>query len=113
MPPLTPPAGGGYAPPTTFHSPTPAESGLLTVYVPAEAKVTVNGYETKSTGTRRQYVSYGLQAGQSYKYEVKAEIVRDGQIVEESKTVVMVAGSKNSAQFAFAVEPAESLAANR
>ena len=114
-PSITPPAGG-YTPPsapTTFSSPTPAESGLLTIYVPAEAKVTVNGYETKSTGTRRQYVSYGLQAGLSYKYEIKAEIVRDGKIVDETKTVVMVAGSRNTAQFAFNVEPAEALAANR
>ena len=56
------------------------ESGVLTVWVPYDAKVTVNGLETKSTGSRRQFVSYGLKPGFSYKYVVRAEVVRNGKI---------------------------------
>ena len=41
---------------------------LLTVWVPYDAKVTINGKATKATGGRRQFVSYGLQPGLSYKY---------------------------------------------
>ena len=47
-------------------------SGVLTVWVPYDAKVTVNGRLTKSTGSRRQFISYGLKPGLSYKYVVKA-----------------------------------------
>lgn len=118
-PPLTPPAAPSspFAPPLgtgSFYSPTPsaADSGLLTIYVPADAKVTVNGHVTKSTGTKRQYVSYGLQPGMSYKYEIKAEVVRDGQIVDEVRTVVLTAGSRNTVAFSFHNLTTGSLAAN-
>ena len=55
--------------------------------------MTVNGLATKSTGSRRQFVSFGLKPGLSYKYVVKAEVIRDGKTVEETKTVsVLTAG---------------------
>jgi uncharacterized protein (TIGR03000 family) len=91
--------------------PTRADSGLLAIYVPAEAKVFINGLETKSTGSRRQYVSYGLTAGYRYKYEVAAQIVRDGKILEETKTVYLTAGAKEGVAFGFNAKPAEGLAA--
>ena len=53
---------------------------MLTVWVPYDAKVTVNGLETHSTGSRRQFVSFGLKPGLSYKYVVKAQVVREGQV---------------------------------
>ena len=53
--------------------PAAGESGLLTVWVPYDAKVTINGLLTKSTGSKRHFVSYGLRPGYTYKYEVKAE----------------------------------------
>jgi uncharacterized protein (TIGR03000 family) len=95
--------------PTT--SVTPDNSGMLTVWVPFDAKVTINGMPTKSTGSRRQFVSYNLQDGMSYKYEVKAEVVRDGKIVEDTKSIVLTAGSNNSVAFGFNIAPAEGLAA--
>jgi uncharacterized protein (TIGR03000 family) len=114
-----PPGGGFNMPPMdstmpggTTQAPTPADSGLLTIYVPADAKVTVNGYETKSIGSRRQYVSYGLRTGLSYKYEIKAEIVRDGQLHDDVKTVVITAGSRNTVAFGFNLVNTEALAAN-
>ncbi len=73
--PGTEPAGPGMMPgmpanPTPPAFPTPPgktgatsadESGVLTVWVPYDAKVTVNGLLTKSTGSRRQFVSFGLK----------------------------------------------------
>lgn len=88
----------------------PGNSGLLTIWVPSDAKVTVNGMLTKSTGSRRQFVSYGLQPGMSYKYEICAEIIRDGKSVVENRTVILQGGSRSSVAFGFNVKPNEELA---
>jgi uncharacterized protein (TIGR03000 family) len=93
---------------------TPAEqSGVLTVWVPFDAKVTVNGQETRSTGSRRQLVSYDLKPGLSYRYVVKAQVVRDGQLVEDTKSVTMMAGDATAVAFGFNASPAEQVAAAR
>ncbi len=77
---------------TSIESPD-GESALLTVLVPNEAKVTINGLLTKSTGSERRFASYGLRPGYTYKYKVKAEVVRDGKIVPEEQTVSLTAGA--------------------
>jgi uncharacterized protein (TIGR03000 family) len=79
------------------------ESGFLTIWVPYDAKVTVNGMETKSQGSRRQFVSFGLKPGLSYKYVVKAEVVRDGQLQEDTRTVILTAGEISAVAFGFNV----------
>jgi uncharacterized protein (TIGR03000 family) len=106
MPGATPPPP---APKTTATS--SENSGILTVWVPYDAKVTVNGLETKSTGSRRQFVSYGLKAGLTYKYVVKAQIVRNGQVVEDTRTVSLTAGQISAVAFGFNTTPAEQVAA--
>jgi uncharacterized protein (TIGR03000 family) len=75
--------------------------GLLTVNVPEEAKIFVNGQATTSTGSTRQYVSRDLQNGLTYAYEVRAEIVRDGQTLEQTKTIDLRAGATSSLAFDF------------
>lgn len=89
-----------------------AESGFLTIWVPYDAKVTVNGLETKSTGSRRQFVSYGLKPGFSYKYEVKATVVRNGQTVEDNRTVILTAGEITAVAFGFNVSSQQVASAN-
>ena len=97
--------------PATTSIPTAENSGMLTIWVPSEAKVSINGMLTPSTGSRREYVSFGLQPGMSYKYDVHAEIVRDGKIVEENKSVTLVAGERGALAFGFNVaKTAEGLA---
>jgi uncharacterized protein (TIGR03000 family) len=44
---------------------------MLTVHVPSQAKVYVNGQETRSTGSQREYVSFGLEQGKTYPYSIK------------------------------------------
>lgn len=106
------PSPGPVAPlPHSFYEPTRADSGLLTVYVPYEAKVFINGLETKATGSRRQYVSFGLAPGLRYKYEVRAEIEREGKILEETKTIYLTAGGREGLAFGFNPRPDEGLAA--
>jgi len=81
--------------------PTRANSGLLTVWVPANAKVYINGKETVTQGIRRRYVSHGLQQGLTYKYDVRAEFARNGKLAHEEKTVYLTAGSSDGVAFGF------------
>ena len=91
---------------STSIEPTAADSAILTAWVPYEAKVTINGMLTKSTGSKRHFVSYGLVPGYTYKYEVKAEIVREGKIVTESQTISLTAGERGGVAFGFNIPPA-------
>ena len=89
--------------------PTRENSGLLTVWVPYEAKVTINGLMTESKGSQRRYVSYGLKPGYDYKYEVRAEVVRDGKRIESVREVILTAGGRESVAFGFNPDMAEEL----
>jgi uncharacterized protein (TIGR03000 family) len=98
------------APPAPGEAPAPAKEtslrnvdGMLALEVPTDAKIFVNGKETSSTGEIRQYISRNLQPGYNYTYEVRAEIVRDGKLVEEVKTIDLKAGEV--AKVAFHLAP--------
>jgi uncharacterized protein (TIGR03000 family) len=99
--------------PKSTSVPTPENSGVITVWVPFDAKVTVNGRATKSTGSRRQFVSYGLKPGYSYKYEIHAEVARNGQLVEEDRTVVLTMGQDTAVVFGLDTHAVENLASTR
>jgi uncharacterized protein (TIGR03000 family) len=107
--PVTPPAPGAARPQTGTER---NDAGTVTIWVPEDAKVYVNGYLTRSTGNRRQYVSYGLKAGLSYRYEVRAEVVRDGKTIEESHVVTLGAGDRTTVAFKFEANKAQNLASN-
>ncbi len=74
-------------------------NGSLVVNVPADAKVFVNGLPTTSTGSQRTYVSKGLVPGQTYTYEVRAEVVRNGKTVSDTKSVKLTAGQEYAVAF--------------
>lgn len=97
--------------PNSSYIPKPSNSALISVWVPYDAKVLVNGYPTESTGSRRQFVSYGLRPGYSYKYEIQAQVVRDGKIIEDVRTVTLTAGQDRSVAFGFPSLPSQTLAA--
>ena len=101
MSPLMPDGGGILPGHSTYIEPTSADSGILTVWVPNDAKVTINGKLTKSTGSKRRFVSYGLRPGYTYEYKVKAEVVREGKLVNEEQTVSLTAGAQNGVAFGF------------
>ena len=105
------PAPGSVEQPTSFLEPTAEDSGLLTVHVPYGAKVFINGKETTTKGSTRRYVSYGLQPGLVYKYDIHAELERDGKIYEQTKTVYLKAGSREAVAFGYNVSPVDSVAA--
>jgi uncharacterized protein (TIGR03000 family) len=74
-------------------------SALLSVKVPADAKVFVNDRPTTSTGSDREYISHDLEPGARYNYTVRAEFVRDGKTVTESKTIQLSAGRSADLDF--------------
>lgn len=88
-------------PPTTapkVEAKVEADSAILTVSVPEDAVVTVNGHPTKSLGTIRQFMSTGLEEGYVYKYVV--EVKYSGVETPEKRTVRLKAGSTERLVFA-------------
>ena len=82
----------------------------FTVNVPEDVKIFVNDNATSSTGAERTYVSRGLQAGKSYTFNVRAELVRDGKTLTDTKQIRLVAGQHTSLAFEFAPNANEQLA---
>ena len=60
---------------------------MLNVRVPIDAAVVINDYTTTSKGTVRHYVSRGLQPGMKYRFEVRAEVNRNGRALSRTKVV--------------------------
>jgi uncharacterized protein (TIGR03000 family) len=83
-------------------------SALLSVKVPAEAKVFINDRPTTSTGSDREFVSRDLQVGTRYNYNVRAEFTRDGKAVNESRSVRLAAGQSASIDFTQPAAPTAS-----
>ena len=114
-PPTPPPSSGapGAASPGHTSIEAPREGTFLTVLVPDDAKVTINGMLTKSSGSQRLYVSYGLRPGTSYAYQVKAEVVRGGKVVTDEQTVSLTAGTQRGIAFGFHQPSVEGLATTK
>ena len=91
-----PAAEGVTTEPQAMHS---ADSAVLTVQVPTNAKIYVNGVATTSEGAERNYVSRDLRPGFNYTYELRAEFVREGKSVTETKSVTLTAGQTARVDF--------------
>jgi uncharacterized protein (TIGR03000 family) len=96
------PAGGGAVAP----APAPggavnpprgdAANGPAHIYVslPADAKLYVDGQLTKTMDkANRSFETPALDRGVEYRYVMKAEVIRDGQIQTETKTVLVRSGA--------------------
>lgn len=77
-------------------------AAVLSVHVPTDAKIYVNGMLTRSTGSDRRFVSNGLRPGYNYTYELRAITERNGQQVEERKVVQLQAGQSADVNFPLA-----------
>jgi len=71
------------------------------VSLPENARLTVDGYVTKSTSAERTFVSPALQNGATYTYTLQAEIVREGRSVVETQSVNVRAGETTRVPFNF------------
>lgn len=85
-------------------------SMMLSVTVPADAKVFVNDRLTSSTGSVRRFVSRGLDPNATYTYEVRAEVTRNGKTETDTKTIKVGGGQVADLAFAFDRNEAEHVA---
>lgn len=76
-----------------------SDAAMLTVEVPMNAKVTVNGHPTSSDGTVRQFMSRGLKKGYVYTYVVKATFDVGGEEKTDSKSIKLRPGDIERVEF--------------
>jgi uncharacterized protein (TIGR03000 family) len=84
----------------------PAAPAFITVNVPADAKVTIDGAATVSTSTVRVFQSRNLNPGTVQYYTFVAEVIRDGKSYTATERVAVEAGAKAEITLTPAVGPA-------
>jgi len=82
----------------------------ITVNLPANAKLFVDGVATSSTGGTHAFKTPELTRGKAYVYKFSAEIERDGKTEVESREVTFKAGEPVNVNF---TEPAAVRTASR
>ena len=75
---------------------------VLNLNVPADAKVTLAGSATSSTGNEREYKTTTLAPGQTWSnYDIVVTVERDGQTLTKQQTIDLVGGKSTSLTFDF------------
>ena len=107
--------GGGYAstrviydgvatsrPSSAVIASAPAVKTSLTIHVPADAKITLAGVDTKQSGELRQFATTRLAAGQTWDgYKVVVEMNKNGQTLHEERTIKLVGGESQELSINF------------
>jgi uncharacterized protein (TIGR03000 family) len=80
---------------------TPAETGCasITVQVPADAQVWLEGHLTQQSGTTRTFVSPALPPKQNFVYQVRVRWTGPKGVVEQKQKVEVQAGAQVHLQF--------------
>jgi uncharacterized protein (TIGR03000 family) len=73
----------------------------IVVSLPAEARLMIEGEETRSTSGDRTFVSPPLQPGKTYYYSLKAEVERNGKKETASQNVEVRAGQESRVTLQF------------
>jgi len=71
-----------------------SDTALITITVPADARLLIDGAATVSTSETRTFESPILQVGKSYTYTFTAEFARDGKNVVVTRDVKVQAGAE-------------------
>jgi uncharacterized protein (TIGR03000 family) len=82
---------------TSSTSPAPAS---LTVTLPADAKLYIDNTVCPLTSGKRSFDTPNLEPGRQYYYVLRAELVRNGQLMAQSQKVLVQAGGQVSVEFA-------------
>jgi len=77
----------------------PTEAKLI-VDLPADAKLFIDDRPIQVSSQRPVFVTPTLDAGKTYYYDLRAEIIRDGKPVSDTKRVVFHAGEELRESFA-------------
>lgn len=94
-------APSGTLDPLQPQSAVPASEGTISILVPENALVTINGYVTKSSGRVRRYVAKNLQAGLVYPFNIQVTVVRDGRTLTDARQVKLSGGALEAVVFNF------------
>jgi uncharacterized protein (TIGR03000 family) len=76
-----------------------SQAAQVTIHVPADAKLFIDDVVCPLTSDTRSFTTPKLKQGQKYFYDVKAEVLRDGETVAETQRVVLEAGKEVSVTF--------------
>jgi uncharacterized protein (TIGR03000 family) len=71
------------------------------VNLPADARLTFNGWTSTNKSTTRRFRTPALEPGQEYAYTLRAEIVRDGQTIVQNHEVVVRSGQQTRVDVTF------------
>jgi uncharacterized protein (TIGR03000 family) len=71
-------------------------STTLHLQVPHDAQVTINGFRTSTTGTRREYVSSNLDPTKNYQYDIEITWNTATGIKHQHKSIQMMPGDVSS-----------------
>jgi len=83
-----------------YYAPEPVDNtARLRILVPADAKVWVGGQETGQSGQEREFGSPPLTPGKSFTYEVKARWMQNGEPVEQTRKVKVMANRTTTVDF--------------
>jgi uncharacterized protein (TIGR03000 family) len=74
-------------------------AALVTVSVPEDAQIWVDGAKTTSVGTVRIFSTPTLKTGHRYTYELRAVWSQDGHQVNQTKRVAVTAGARAAVTF--------------
>jgi uncharacterized protein (TIGR03000 family) len=85
-----------YAPPAA--GPAPA---TLVVHLPADARLTIDGYAPRSTSGTRWFVTPPLGAGRDFHYQLRAEVERGGKRLTRTREVAVRAGQQTDVTLDF------------
>jgi uncharacterized protein (TIGR03000 family) len=75
------------------------EAARVTLRVPEDARVFIDGVLCPLTSATRRYQTPRLEAGRQYFYTVKAELTREGRTLSESRRVLVEAGKQVTVEF--------------
>jgi uncharacterized protein (TIGR03000 family) len=78
---------------------TGRQPAQVTIHVPADAKLFIDDVVCPLTSDTRSFTTPKLQPGQKYFYDVKAEVMRGGEMVTQTQRVVLEAGKDVSVTF--------------
>jgi uncharacterized protein (TIGR03000 family) len=89
-------------------APAPKSGSLapatIVVSVPADAKLLINDAPTTSTSGLRTFESPALETGKDFHYTVKAEAIRDGKTITNSKEITVRGGEETRVSLDFPVD---------
>jgi uncharacterized protein (TIGR03000 family) len=87
------------APPPKSGSDSAPMGANLKFSLPAQAKLFVDGKPAPGSGAERTFYTPPLATGQKFFYEVKAEMMVNGELVVEEKRVIVEAGANLTETF--------------